>query len=146
MDPNHELNQRLTSFCMQYLGRPTHRFSEQSSIPDECWRGAGFYLLRLERDEVDYLGADFDVAWKRVKVLKTELESSVRERERQLKMAERRRSFSDGMKAAQDGVDGARGLLGSLDGLVDDGLRRMRGLVDGAEMIREILRPEDEQR
>ena len=141
-----EANKNLTGFCMRHLGRPTYHFENQDGISDEHWGGRGFYLLRIEEDGVDFLGADFDAAWKRVQVLKLEIQASLDERDRQLRAAARRRKTDELVGSAERGIVFMRRLMGSVDDLMDEGVRRARGLVDGAEMVRELFRPEPESR
>ncbi len=143
MDPNRELNRQLTGFCMRYLGRPSFYFTEQGGIPEVCWHGPGFYLLKLEGDEVGLLGYDFDDAWKEAQLLKVEAEVGGKELERKIALEKRRQRRAELLESTEAGLIYARRLLGASDGLLDEGVKRLRGLAEGAALLRELVRPDE---
>lgn len=144
MKPEIGLNRQLNGFCMRFLARPTHHFDRQDGIPDECWEGPGYYLLRVEQDGAELLGQGFDEAWARAQALKVEAEASAQEAQHQIERAKKVRRRGEAFDDLRSFIGGARALLDDVDGLLDRGVEKVKQLAEGVELGRELLGRDDD--
>lgn len=139
-----DLNEQLSTFCRHFLGRPTHRFDNQTGVPDACWEGPGFYLLKLEQDGAVFLGEDFDDAWKKANTLAAEARSDALAEERRRKRDTTRERIDQAVDSAERGIRSVGRLFKAFDDVVEDGLRRARGALDVVELMRGDDEDDDE--